>query len=184
MTETGPSSSGSEISADTTLDRDLVRDGGPALVIVADGVTLDLGGHTVSGPPDVRGRGPGILLRGVSGATVRNGTVQRFDAGVAVQGGGGNVIEGLVVENNLGSNDGDFGDGIVVNNSTGNRIQDNVLRSNGPFSGISLGPGASDNEILRNTVADHDMGHAGYPDAGRQTMGIRIEGPAANRNRV
>ncbi len=184
MTETGPPTSGVEISSDTTLDRDLVCDGGPALVIVADGVTLDLGGHTVSGPPDVRGRGPGILLRGVSGATVRNGTVQRFDAGVAVQGGGGNVVEGLVVENNLGSNDGDFGDGIVVNNSTGNRIQDNVLRSNGPFSGISLGPGASDNEILRNTVADHDMGHAGYPDAGRQTMGIRIEGPAANRNRV
>ena len=34
------------------------------------------------------------------------------------------------------------------------------------------------------TVADHDMAHLGFPDAGRQTMGIRIEGPAANHNRI
>jgi hypothetical protein len=60
----------------------------------------------------------------------------------------------------------------------------NVLRRNGPFSGISLGPGAEANEVRGNTVADHDMAHLPFPEAGRQTMGIRIEGPAANRNKI
>jgi hypothetical protein len=128
--------------------------------------------------------GPAILFRGVTGATVRNGTIERFDAGVAVEGGAGNVIEGLTIQDNIGDPDGDFGDGIVLNNTRENRVQGNVLRRNGPFSGISLGPRAEANEVRDNTVADHDMGHLGFPDAGRQTMGIRVEGPAANHNKI
>src|SRR5947209_4830145 len=150
MSDAGPIACGAEITRDTVLDRDLVCDRGPALVIVADGVTLDLGGHTVSGPTDLSAPGPGILLRGVTGSTVRNGTVLHFDAGVAVEGGAANVIEGLTVQDNVGSPDGDFGDGIVVNRSRDNRVQANVLRRNGPFSGISLGPFASGNEVLDN----------------------------------
>ena len=53
-------------------------------------------GHTVSGSSyDVSAPGPAILVRGITGATVRNGTVQRFEAGVAIEGGSGNVIENL-----------------------------------------------------------------------------------------
>lgn len=157
---------------------------GPALVIVADGVTLDLGGHTVAGAPGGVTEGPGILLRGVTGCTVRNGTVQRFDAGVVVEGGSGNLVEGLTVQDNIGTPDGDYGDGIVLNNSHDNVVRGNVVRRNGPFSGISLGPDAAANEIVGNTVADNNMAHVGFPDAGRQTMGIRLEGPAANHNRI
>src|SRR5687768_2045777 len=104
-----------EISTDTTLDADLAAEQGPALVIVADGVTLDLGGHTVEGSARFGSDGPGILLRNVSGCRVRNGTVQKFEAGVAVEGGSGNVIEGLTVQDNLGTPDSDYGDGIVLN---------------------------------------------------------------------
>jgi len=175
---------GAEIAADTVLRHDLACDRGPALIVVADGITLDLGGHVVAGSADARGRGPGILLRGVSGVTVRNGTVQHFDAGVAVEGGGGNVIEGLTVQDNLGFPDDDFGDGIVVNNSHDNIVRGNIVRGNGPFSGISLGPNATANQVVGNTVADNDMSHLGNPEAGRQTMGIRIEGPAANSNKI
>jgi hypothetical protein len=184
MSDGAPLACGTEITADTMLGADMVCERGPALVITADNVTLDLGGHTVSGTPAPFERGPGILFRGVTGSVVRNGTVQGFDAGVAIEGGGGNVVEGLTVQDNVGSTDGDYGDGIVINRSRENRVQGNVLRRNGPFSGISLGPEASGNQVLDNTVADHDMSHVPYPDAGRQTMGIRVEGPAANHNRI
>ena len=130
------------------------------------------------------GSGPGILLRGVSGCRVHNGTVQRFDAGVAVEGGARNVIEALLVQDNIGTPDGDFGDGIVISDSRDNTVRGNVVRRNGPFSGISLGRGASGNDVVENTVADNNMSHLDFPDAGRQTMGIRVEGPAANHNRV
>lgn len=175
---------GTEITADTVLDGDLACARGPALVIVADGVTLDLGGHTVSGTAPGGADGPAILLRGVTGATVRNGTVEHFDAGVVVQGGGGNVIEGLTVQDNIGDPDGDYGDGIVVNESRDNTIRGNVVRRNGPFSGIALGRRSTGNEIVDNTVADNNMSHLPFPDAGRQTMGIRVEGPEANDNRI
>jgi nitrous oxidase accessory protein NosD len=175
---------GAEIDRDTVLGHDMVCERGPALIVVADGITLDLGGHVVTGPADAMGRGPGIVLRGVSGAGVRNGTIEHFDAGVAVEGGGGNVIEGLTVQDNLGFPDDDYGDGIVINNSRDNIVRGNVVRRNGPFSGISLGPRATGNQVLDNSVADHDMSHIGNPEAGRQTMGIRIEGPAANANKV
>ena len=173
-----------EISRDTVLDADVLYKEGPAFVIVADDVTLDLGGHVVSGTDDHLTTGPGIVMRGVSRCTVRNGTVQRFEAGVAVEGGEGNVIEGLTVQDNLGTPDGDYGDGIVLNHTRGNAVRRNVVQRNGPFSGISLGRDSTHNEIVENTVADNNMAHLGFPDAGRQTMGIRIEGPAANHNRI
>ncbi|MFN2607572.1 MAG: right-handed parallel beta-helix repeat-containing protein [Acidimicrobiales bacterium] len=184
MGDEGTVAGGVQITGDTTLEADLACPQGPGLVVVADGVTLDLGGHTVSGGTDLGNRGPGIVLRGVTGCTVRNGTVEGFDAGVAIEGGGANAVEGLTVQDNIGSPDGDYGDGIVVNDSRDNRLQGNVLRRNGPFSGISLGPRASGNQVLDNTVADHDMSQSPLPDAGRQTMGIRVEGPAANHNRI
>ncbi|MDQ4070120.1 MAG: right-handed parallel beta-helix repeat-containing protein [Actinomycetota bacterium] len=172
------------VEQDTTLSGDVRCAKGPAFVVTADNVVLDLGGHTVSGQADAGVGGPGIVLRGVSGVTVRNGSVRRFEAGVVIEGGSANVVEDLVVEDNIGSPDGEFGDGIVVNGSVGNTIRDNVVRRNGPFSGISLGRGAADNELVGNTVADNNMLHVGDPAAGSQAMGIRVEGPAANRNRI
>jgi parallel beta-helix repeat protein len=175
---------GAEITEDTTLDADVACERGPALVIAADDITVDLGGHTVTGGSDPGHRGPGILFRGVTGASVRNGTVENFDAGVVVDGGSANVVESLIVQDNVGSPDGELGDGIVIDNSRDNRIRANVVRRNGPFSGICLGPSAAGNEVGDNTVTDNNMSHLGDSEAGRQTMGIRIEGPAANANRV
>src|SRR3954452_17650843 len=103
---------GLEITDDTVLDADITCAEGPALLIVADNVVLDLGGHTVSGAPGGVTEGPGIMLRNVSGCTVRNGTVTKFDAGVAIQGGSANVVEDLTIEDNIGTPDSDFGDGI------------------------------------------------------------------------
>lgn len=174
---------GEEITEDTTLDSDLTCASGPALIITADNVTLDLGGYTVSGEPGTSGDSPGILLRMVNGATVMNGTVQHFGAGVSIAGGSGNVVQNVIAQDNIGSGP-DFGDGIAVNDSSENRIVGNTVRRNGPFSGISLLQDAQGNEVRDNTVSDNNMLHLRDPAAGRQCMGIRIEGPAANNNTV
>lgn len=173
-----------EITDDVTLDEDLAVAAGAGLVITADHVTVDLGGHTVRGSGEAGMAGAGILLRGVNGATVRNGTVTRFDAGVVIEGGSANVVENLTVEDNIGSPDGELGDGIVVNDSRDNRMLANVVRRNGPFSGISLGRGSAGNEVRGNTVADNNMSHLLMSDISRQTMGIRVEGPSADHNRI
>jgi len=175
---------GEEITQDTTLDADLTCASGPALVIVADNVTLDLGGHTVTGDSAAADSGPGILLRSVSGCRVRNGTVQHFGAGVVISDGGGNVVEHVTAQDNIGSEAGDFGDGIVISNSKDNQIRNNTVRRNGPFSGISLLQGCHGNEVRDNAVTDNNMMHLADPAAGRQAMGIRIEGPEASHNKV
>lgn len=176
---------GQEITEDTTLEGDIVCVDGPALIVVADNITLDLGGYTVSRDPGSTGAGgPGILLRQVRGATVQKGTIEGFGAGVAIAGGGGNVVQNLTVQDNIGPSDGDFGDGIAINGSNENRIQGNTVLRNGPYSGISLVGECQGNEVLDNIVTDNNMGHVGDPSAGRQAMGIRVEGPAANGNTV
>ena len=180
----GRQSCGDEITQDATLDADLTCAGGPALIVAADNITLDLGGRTISGDPAATDATPGILLRGVSGCTVKNGTVEHFGAGVVISGGGGNVVEYVTAQDNVGPTGGDFGDGIVVRDSRDNQIRHNTVRRNGPYSGISLAENCDGNVVHDNVVTENNMMHVGDPSAGRQAMGIRIEGPAANRNKV
>jgi parallel beta-helix repeat protein len=185
ITEAGGIGCGTEITQSTTLGGDLkCPKGGPALTITADNVTLDLGGHTVSGDPKHTGDNAGILLKNVKGCTVKNGTVQGFDAGIVIAGGSGNTIQGITLQDNIGNPDGDFGDGIVVNGSSKNRIEGNTVQRNGPFSGIAIGPDSQGNEVKGNTVTDNNMMHTGDKTQGNQDMGIRIEGPAADKNKV
>jgi parallel beta-helix repeat protein len=173
---------GQEIKANITLDGDLSGSGGPALIVAADNVVVDLGGFTVTGHGSSAAH-PGILIRNVKGVTVRKGTVTGFGAGVAIAGGSKNVIENMTVQDNIGSTEGDFGDGITVNASTGNIIRGNTVRRNGPFAGISLVGACTKNEIRDNTISDNNM-LPGDPSMGRQDMGIRLEGPGANNNKI
>lgn len=219
MSDTTDVQCGQEITSSITLDRDLGPCAGDGLVITADDVTVDLGGHVLYGDPDSRdGRcRAGILLRGVRGVTVRNGTVSGFDTGVAIQGGGGNTVRQITAEDNVnyrvvtGRNadpddvdvDNDilciFGEGITVENSSDNVIEHNRVYRNGPFSGIALVGDSNDNRIAHNEVRDNDIlnqtpdGRAttcgtgpgqGPMARGRvvQNIGIRIEGPGAERN--
>ncbi len=171
---------GQEITEDTTLEDDLVCTSGPGLIVAADNITLDLGGHTISGTPGT----PGILLRNVTGVTVQNGTVQGFGAGVVLSEGSRNTIRNLTAQDNIGSVSGELGDGINVLNSSDNLIQGNNVLRNGPYSGISLVEKCQGNMVRGNIVADNNMLHTGNPTDGRQDMGIRMEGPEANNNQV
>jgi parallel beta-helix repeat protein len=83
-------SCGDRITADTTLDTDLVNCPNHGIVIAADGVTLDLNGHLVDGdgtpaancdaqkePCDF-----GLFNDGHDGVTVKHGSVREFASGV------------------------------------------------------------------------------------------------------
>ncbi len=174
---------GQEITANLTLDGDIKCTEGPALIITADNVVVDLGGFTVSGPQAAGADAPGILLKNVKGVTVRKGTIKGFESGVAIMGGSNNVIENVTCEDNVGTTEGNFGDGITLNGSNNNTIRGNTIRRNGPFSGIALVGACSKNEIRDNVITDNNM-LPGDPSHGRQAMGIRLEGPAANNNKI
>lgn len=79
---------GQRITGNFMLANDL-KCSGDAFVIVADNVTLDLGGRTITGP----GMGPqtwpqpqldsvGVRTGGHTGVTIRNGTISEFSTGI------------------------------------------------------------------------------------------------------
>jgi hypothetical protein len=76
----GPVRCGDRITVDTRLTADLRCAGGPGLVL-AGGVTLDLGGHRLVGP----GSGTGVLVTDPVEATLRNGQVVGWGTGVDVR---------------------------------------------------------------------------------------------------
>ena len=82
---------GETITTDTTLDVDLVNCPSNGIVIGADGITLDLNGHTVSGNGKAVKKCPkdefcdvGLLNDGHDGITLRDGSVREFGSGVFV----------------------------------------------------------------------------------------------------
>jgi parallel beta-helix repeat protein len=146
-------------------------------------VTLDLNGHTLRGDPAARAAAQrptdpdqskdraGIVLRRVSGSTVRDGTVEQFDAGIAIRGGSGNVVDNVTVQDNINyrvvtgvdADPGpttpscDYGDGIAVFNSEANVVEDSRIVNNGPLSGVSLVEDSDGNKVSRNVIADNDV---------------------------
>ena len=76
-------SCGQTITADTTLDSDLTKCKGPGITIGADGITLDLNGHTIEGA----GKGSGVLnLAGHDGVTIGGGSIRGFAGSIAIVG--------------------------------------------------------------------------------------------------
>jgi nitrous oxidase accessory protein NosD len=69
---------GDRVTHDTVLTADVTGCGAAGLVVGADGVTLDLGGHTVAG----NRLGFGVAVAGRRAVTIRNGTVSGFRVGV------------------------------------------------------------------------------------------------------
>lgn len=204
---------GATLTRSTTLTADVGPcNNGDGVIISGRGIILDLNGYKVFSEaplPRSAGTGPdgnpipdnsvGIHLRNATGVTVGGGTVQGFSAGVAIEGGRGNTVSGMTAQHNVAPclREGDvvatqlpgkFGDGIVMFSSSNNRVQGNLVQSNGPFSGISIvtatdpvtarvtGALPSGNVISGNLVRDH----AGC----RAEMGIRVEGPGATNNTV
>jgi parallel beta-helix repeat protein len=176
-------SCGEVITADTTLDADLVDCPGNGIVIAADGVTLDLNGHTIDGDGELvdncPGSGPcnfGVINDGHDRVTVRDGSVREFATGVAVFSARGNrVVDisssrhdffGLVLggadrsvvrQSSLSRNIAPNGDGIGLFVSDHIRIVDNEIRKN-PGPGIHVAFHSSDNLIKGNLFYSNGPG--------------------------
>ncbi len=124
---------------------------------------MNLNGHKVTGAARHLGDFAGIHLRNAFGVKVLGGSaslgtapsVSGFDAGVWVDGGGANTVQGLNVHNNQSARDGAsvLGDGILLTHSFSNLIANNTVRNNGVFDGIGvLGFGSDNNTVQHNAL--------------------------------
>jgi parallel beta-helix repeat protein len=136
---------GTTITGDLTLDHDLVC-AGAGLVVGADGIRVDLNGHTVAGS----GGGVGILVVGRSDVTIANGVIRNFQAAVQL-----NASTGIVIRHNeLVQNS----DGIDIQaGGVGNTIKGNTFRSH-TVRAVMLRGGSSDNDIKDNTFVANRIG--------------------------
>ena len=188
---------GQVVTQSMTLDADVGPCANNGIVIGADNVTLDLGGHTVLGTPG-SGDGAGVLVAGRYGVTVRRGTVTQFDGGVVILGGGGNAVTNIHAVHNIGASEGhppaastDYGDGILVQASSNNAILSNTTEDNGPFSGIgvimgdtdhpSMPPGPSSFNLVQGNAVLNNTACREGPFCDND--GIRLE-PGVTDNRV
>jgi parallel beta-helix repeat protein len=172
---------GDLITQDTMLDSDLVDCPGDGIVIGADDITLDLGGHTVDG--DGVGCGGGIAngsvlrevqcvfpsQRGHDRVVVTNGTVREFYIGVELEQANDNALQRLrVVDQRAPS--------IFLHESSGAVIEDNIVT--GFSTGIFLADGSDGNVIGRNVIA----GNGGHGFDQVDSKLNRIEMNVVSRN--
>ena len=187
----GPLTCGQTITQSTTLTANVGPCTNNGVIIGANGITLNLNGFRIFGTAN-SGDGAGVLLQNRTGVTVQNGTVTDFDGGVVILGGSGNTVTGITARNNIGAAHGTpggtalYGDGILVQGSSSNRILNNVTDNNGPFSGIGVIRGDADhpaippadapfNVIQGNTVTNNVACRRGTTSPFCDNDGIRIE---------
>ncbi|CAN5277081.1 hypothetical protein BH18ACT4_BH18ACT4_03570 [soil metagenome] len=201
-------SCGDTIAQNTVLTADVGPCSGEGLIVVANNITLDLGGHGVFGTAD-QGTAAGIVLQNVRGVTVKNGSVSEFDGGIVVYRGRSNTIEDVTAHDNHSEefvaefpDQALLGDGIVIVSSSYNTIRGNVVQDNGPFSGITVLTEAENDSITgplptRNLITNNVVVHNAVPDicpssgeffggecnpgeaVFNENIGIRVEGPGA-----
>jgi parallel beta-helix repeat protein len=137
---------GTTITTNTVLRSDITGCAGPGLIVGADNITLDLGGHTITGT----GVDAGVRVDFHDGVTVRHGTVRGFAEGVVVNTAGGDNVLGMTVEGNVR--------GINLANASNTVIAGNLVRTS-ELDGIrvdgfgSTGDTVSNNVVLGSTYS-------------------------------
>ncbi len=136
---------GATIVANMKLGHDLTCPAG-GLIIGADGVKLDLNGHTITGA----GTGNGISVIGRRNVSIFGGTVRNFEAAVSVMNSTGILVKGnRLLENTEGV---DCQTGCVENTIKENEFRGNRAR------GIMLRGGTRDNVVKENTFTGNRVG--------------------------
>ena len=136
---------GATILANVKLDQDLTC-AGDGLIVGADGIRLDLNGHTITGA----GIGIGISVFGRTNVSIVGGTVKNFEAGVRVNTSTDIVIKGNELREN--SDGVDCQSGCVGNTIKENAFWDNSTR------GIMLRSNSRDNVVKENTFTGNRVG--------------------------
>lgn len=157
-------SCGQTLTQSTLVQNDLSDCGGNGLVAGADGITIDLGGHTIDGT----GQGTGVSVIGRTGVTVTNGTLDQFDLGVDFTDSLGGFATNLVLSGTQWGGVGLYnadnavvrGNTLTMNEvgmtiqrgTTGALVVANVLTGN-PGTGIHI-TGSTGNRIEDNEIAE------------------------------
>jgi parallel beta-helix repeat protein len=143
-------SCGETITADTTLDSDLLDCPDNGVVIGADDVTLDLNGHLIDGDGTcpMEGFCAGVLNDGHDRVTVSDGSVRQFDQGVVVHGSDNRVVGISAAENRYV--------GIYVIFSAHILVRDSSATDNG-LPGIGA-YNSHDVQIVHNSVQRNEGG--------------------------
>jgi parallel beta-helix repeat protein len=134
-----PVACGALLTESLTLDQDLIC-AGTALKVAADGITVDLNGHSLRGT----GSGFGIDLSGRSDVSVVNGTIKNFADGIEISHADTSSMEGLTVTGNF--------NGVYADFSHGLSIHDNVISGNDNV-GIVLFFAATSAKVVDNRVS-------------------------------
>ncbi len=160
---------GDTITADTTLEADLTGCKSNGLVIGADNITLDLGGHTISGDGRLVRRCPrrqicdvGVANDDRSGVTIRNGSVRGFAIGVGVI----RVRDNRLVK--LTSSENQWF-GFLIGNSSGTVLRDSTANENPRPDGDGLG-----------VFFSHDLRIVGNEFRRNGQIGIHLEKSTGN----
>lgn len=123
---------------------------GAGLVVGADGIKVNLNGHTLTGSSTAMGSGYGISVIGRRNVSITGGTVRNFEAGVRVMNSTDIIIKDMELR---GNNDGvDFATG-----SAGNTVKESQLVGN-LARGIMLRGGVTDNLIKENSFSGNRVG--------------------------
>jgi parallel beta-helix repeat protein len=181
---TPPAKGAETVACGQGVDHSIVLAGpigcpGDGLVVEKDGITIDLGGHSIAGdvvPGSAGATDIGIDVGAFKDVTIRGGLVVGFDEGISSSGAGlrvqrvvtrRNTFRGIlssgpraVIVRSTARDNGDIGISV-----TGKRglVDQSAATENG-FSGIRTGPNA--------TVRDSTS-------SGNEGVGVRIGGPAS-----
>ena len=138
---------GSTVTDDLKLDHDLTCTGN-ALVVGADGVRIDLAGHTITGA----GTGAGVLIAGRRGVWVIGGQIENFTAGVLVNNSSGVVIKHMTFSGN--------GEGIDLQAAArGTTIKESSFFDN-RARGVMMRGNSADNVVKENSFSGNNVGVA------------------------
>ena len=147
---------GQTITKDFVLGQDLTC-GGDALIVGADGITVDLGGHSITGPGKGQRNWPnpnldsvGVKLQGRSRVTVRNGTISAFSTGILLDKSQQILVE--AVTSTLSYY------GIYFNESTTSVVKNMKIRRN--TYGLHLQK-SNDNQILDSEMVNQEYASPG-----------------------
>ena len=170
---------GAYVTHDVTLQHDIYGCVQGGITVAKSGVTVDLNGHTITG----LGEGDGIAATGVSGVTIKNGSVVNFEAGLRLTG----VTNSHVLDTRFSMNS---DASAWVEASTGNKFLRLTMTENGD-GGFRL-IGSSKNRIAGSTISgasDSGVGMEGLSSYNRLVRnkvtlageGVKIDDGTGNR---
>jgi Periplasmic copper-binding protein (NosD) len=162
-TSVGGAACGDTIVSDTVLRADVRGCAGPALVIGADGVTLDLGGHAVKGRIVAKDRADleirdgsvegDVRLEGVRHTTVRRVRLRNGSI-TCLRSAGCSILRNVVISGGIA----------IVRSDSGvpNRVRDNVVRG---ARGAGIAADRTDTtsitgNVVRDSATGIEMSHA------------------------